>query len=49
VCEFVLKDDHDLETFFEKGACTDCVDTYYYPNADKWEAGWRPKKEEVRK
>ncbi len=43
VCKIVLKDDVDMNTFLEHGACSDCVDTYYYPNADKWNSGWRPK------
>ena len=43
VCDIVLKDNVDMNTFLEHGACSDCIDTYYYPNADKWNSGWRPK------
>ena len=43
VCGIVLKDDIDMNTFLEHSACSNCVDTYYYPNADKWKNGWRPK------
>ena len=42
VCGYMLKYDVDFETYFDKGACTDCVDTYYYQNADRWNSGWRP-------
>lgn len=49
VCKYALRDDKDMKSFFEFGACTDCIDTYYYPNADKWNSGWRPSEEEVRK
>ena len=42
VCDAVLRDDVDTKNFLEYGACTSCVDTYYYPNAAKWDAGWRP-------
>ena len=42
VCKLVLKDDLDIKSFFSHGACADCRDTYYYPNADKWNEGWRP-------
>ncbi len=42
VCDAVLCDDVDMKNFLEYGACTDCVDTYYYPNAAQWDAGWRP-------
>jgi len=48
VCGFVLRDDKDMASYFDKGACTECVDTYYYPNADKWQMGWRPNKEEIK-
>ena len=42
VCDGLLKDDVDMQNFFFRGACSDCVDTYYYPNADLWDEGWRP-------
>lgn len=49
VCGYVLQVDKDFESYFSKGACSSCVDIYYYPNADKWDLGWRPTCEEVRK
>ena len=49
VCKYVFRDDKDLKSFFEFGACAECIDTYYYPNASKWNSGWRPGKDEVRK
>ena len=42
VCFSLLRDDIDVQNFLQKGACSECVDTYYYPNSDKWENGWRP-------
>tara|TARA_R110002110_G_scaffold230715_5_gene446571 strand:+ start:1497 stop:1724 length:228 start_codon:yes stop_codon:yes gene_type:complete len=46
VCKLVFKDDRDIESFFSHGACAECRDTYYYPNADKWNEGWRPDRAE---
>jgi hypothetical protein len=42
VCLELLRFDSDVQNFLEKGACADCVDTYYYPNSAKWNNGWRP-------
>ena len=42
VCLSLLQYEDDVHNFLDKGACADCVDTYYYPNSDKWDAGWRP-------
>jgi len=42
VCDAVLKDAEDLDTFFSYGACFSCTDIYYYSNADAWNDGWRP-------
>ena len=25
-----------------KGCCEECELTYYYPNKEKWDKGWRP-------
>jgi len=45
----VLQVDKDFEAYMSHGACSSCVDIYYYPNAKKWNDGWRPLREEVRK
>ena len=42
VCQSLLCYDTDVQNFLEKGACADCVDTYYYPNSTEWDNGWRP-------
>lgn len=42
VCGFMFRDQEDFKSFKTLGACTECIDTYYYPNADAWEKGWRP-------
>lgn len=42
VCKKLFGYDVDLDSFLLHGACSDCVDTYYYPNADLWDKGWRP-------
>jgi len=49
VCDHLLRDDKDFESYHDKDACTNCVDTYYYINASRWKTGWRPCKDEVRK
>ena len=45
VCGYLFRDKEDYETGRDYGACTECVDTYYYPNAEVWDKGWRPKLE----
>lgn len=47
VCEYGLRDADDQKSYDEKGACTECIDRFYYPNLDQWEAGWRPAKNDV--
>lgn len=42
VCKYLFRDFEDFKSFKEHNACTECVDTYYYPNSDKWDNGWRP-------
>jgi len=49
VCFSVFRDDEDLNSFLKFGACSSCVDIYYYPNADRWDEGWRPKIEQDKK
>ena len=49
VCGYLFRDDKDFESYHDKNACTFCVDTYYYINADRWNAGWRPDRKEVTK
>ena len=34
----------DIETMKNIGCCTECEIVYYYPNKQKWDNGWRPKK-----
>jgi len=46
VCGHLLRDWEDFESNKTHNACSECVDTYYYPNADAWENGWRPHKGE---
>lgn len=43
VCSFVFRDIQDIQSFHKFGACTECIDTYYYQNSDLWDKGWRPK------
>ena len=42
ICGYLLRDKEDFETSKQFDACTECVDTYYYPNAEAWKNGWRP-------
>lgn len=44
-CGYLLRDKEDFESYKTTEACTTCADTYYYPNAEAWKAGWRPKLE----
>ena len=45
VCGYLFRDQEDFASFKDHEACTDCVDIYYYVNADAWNKGWRPKLE----
>lgn len=45
VCGYLLRDYEDFESYEKCSACTVCADTYYYPNAEAWKAGWRPQLE----
>lgn len=45
ICGYLLRDRDDFESYEKCSACTICADIYYYPNAEAWEAGWRPKLE----
>ena len=42
VCGYLLRDKEDFDTYKKLKICTECADTYYYANADAWNAGWRP-------
>jgi hypothetical protein len=42
VCGFLLRDNDDYVSNKNHNACSECVDTYYYPNSDAWNNGWRP-------
>lgn len=42
ICQYMLRDDRDFEMSKKVGTCAECADIYYYPNAEAWEAGWRP-------
>ena len=47
VCKLVLRGLEDVESVQAYGVCTDSQDLFYWPNLEKWNEGWRPKKEEV--
>lgn len=42
LCGYLLRDKEDFVSYKSHKVCTVCADTYYYPNAEAWEAGWRP-------
>ncbi len=47
VCKLVLTGLEDVESMENYGACQDCQQFFYWPNKERWNRGWRPKKEQV--
>jgi|6_EtaG_2_1085325.scaffolds.fasta_scaffold06755_2 hypothetical protein len=48
VCEFVLRDDEDVESVKTEGACEHCVLMFKYSRRKEWDSGWRPTIAEAR-
>ncbi len=44
ICDNMIATVEDIETMKNIGCCTECEIVYYYPNKQKWDNGWRPKK-----
>ena len=42
VCDVLIATSKDIEVLKDKGCCEECELTYYYPNKEKWDKGWRP-------
>tara|TARA_Y100001949_G_C15871920_1_gene279881 strand:+ start:213 stop:422 length:210 start_codon:yes stop_codon:yes gene_type:complete len=42
VCKILISTIEDVMSLKEKGCCEECELTYYYPNKEKWDKGWRP-------
>jgi len=42
VCHNMIVTVEDVNSLREKECCADCNITYYYPNKEKWDKGWRP-------
>ena len=42
VCHNMIVTVEDVNSLREKACCANCNMTYYYPNKEKWDKGWRP-------
>ena len=42
VCDVLIATSNDVSSLKDKGCCEECELTYYYPNKEKWDKGWRP-------
>ena len=42
VCKNLFVGDEDINSYKNYQCCEDCEITYYYPNKEKWNKGWRP-------
>lgn len=42
VCDVLIATASDVSSLKDKGCCEECELTYYYPNKEKWDKGWRP-------
>ena len=48
ICQFMGRDNDDLEKIDEEGCCTECFDNFRYIVAERWELGERPSCEQAR-
>ena len=48
VCEFVLRDDEDVLSVKEEGACSECTINFKRLYIKQWKKGWRPSVSEAR-
>lgn len=49
VCDYVMRNRDDEKSFREFSCCECCETIWARPNKERWEAGWRPTKEEILK
>ena len=49
LCSFVLRNYDDVLSVKSVGCCEECKTVFYWSNIEKWNKGWRPKKEDVLK
>lgn len=49
LCGFMLNSKDDLQSNSDYLCCQECFMTYVESRKKDWDAGWRPKKSEVRK
>ena len=49
VCGLIIRGQEDVQSVNNYGCCSDCEDYFYWPNKDRWDKGWRPKKQDVQK
>ena len=48
VCEFIARDQEDLESINKDGSCTECYENFRYVYGKRWDSGERPSKEKAR-
>ena len=48
VCKFVLRDEDDVRSVDEDGACSECTINFKHLYIEKWKKGWRPSVDEAR-
>ena len=49
VCGLIIRGLEDVRSVNNYGCCSDCEEYFYWPNKNRWDKGWRPKKQDVRK
>ena len=49
VCDFVLSDSSDDIAYNKHGCCFDCMQRWVEPNRKKWNSGWRPDANQIKK
>ena len=49
LCNFLLRDQDDCMSYRKYSCCSDCSLQWAQPNLRKWNRGWRPEEEEIKK
>ena len=49
VCHYLMATLEDTISFQHYACCSACETRWAYPNKDRWQSGWRPPKELIKK
>ena len=49
LCGYLMNSTYDEESYKKNSCCDECSNVWVYPNAEKWNEGWRPSIEDVKR